>query len=62
MATPVIDRKLEATAKITSKGQITVPVEIRNALEVKVGDQLQFVLRKHWIILPLKALILQMPI
>ena len=45
MATPMAERNLEATARITSKGQITVPVEIRNALEVKEGDQLRFVMK-----------------
>ena len=30
------------TAKITSKGQITVPVEIRQLLDVKPGDKLRF--------------------
>jgi AbrB family looped-hinge helix DNA binding protein len=29
-------------AKVTSKGQITVPVEIRNSLGVKPGDHLRF--------------------
>jgi|GEM_PF-1052596 len=45
MATPIAERNLEATARITSKGQITVPVEIRNALEVREGDQLRFVMK-----------------
>ena len=30
-------------AKITSKGQITVPVEIRRSLGVKSGDKIRFV-------------------
>lgn len=29
-------------AKVTSKGQITVPVEIRRSLGVKAGDHLRF--------------------
>ena len=29
-------------AKVTSKGQITVPVEIRNSLGVKPGDTIRF--------------------
>jgi len=29
-------------AKLTSKGQITVPVEIRRILGVKAGDRLRF--------------------
>ena len=31
-----------AVAKLTSKGQITVPVEVRRALGVKSGDKLRF--------------------
>ncbi len=30
------------TAKITSKGQITIPQEVRRALGVKEGDRLSF--------------------
>jgi|SRR5579863_5780865 len=30
------------TAKITSKGQITIPVEVRRSLRVKAGDKLRF--------------------
>lgn len=33
---------MEATAKITGKGQITVPKAIRDALGVKEGDTLVF--------------------
>jgi AbrB family looped-hinge helix DNA binding protein len=29
-------------AKVTSKGQITVPVEIRNSLGLKSGDHIRF--------------------
>ena len=29
-------------AKVTSKGQITVPVEIRRSLGIKAGDNLRF--------------------
>ena len=31
-----------ATAKVTSKGQITIPIEIRNALAVAPGDRVSF--------------------
>lgn len=31
------------TATITSKGQITIPAEVRQALEVKAGDRVEFV-------------------
>lgn len=30
------------TAKITSKGQITIPVEVRRELGVKTGDKVRF--------------------
>jgi AbrB family looped-hinge helix DNA binding protein len=30
------------TAKVTSKGQITIPVEVRRSLGVKAGDRLRF--------------------
>ena len=32
-----------ATATVTSKGQITIPVEIRNLLDLKPGDKVHFV-------------------
>jgi AbrB family looped-hinge helix DNA binding protein len=32
-----------ATATISSKGQITVPVEVRRRLGLKEGDQVEFV-------------------
>lgn len=31
------------TATITSKGQITIPAEVRQALQVKAGDRVEFV-------------------
>lgn len=31
-----------ATAKVTSKGQITIPIEIRHALSVAPGDRVSF--------------------
>ena len=30
------------TAKVTSKGQITIPVEVRNAMELKPGTRVVF--------------------
>jgi AbrB family looped-hinge helix DNA binding protein len=32
-----------ASATITSKGQITIPAQVRNALGVEAGDRLEFV-------------------
>ena len=32
-----------ASAKLTSKGQVTVPKEIRTILKVKTGDRIDFV-------------------
>lgn len=31
------------TATVTSKGQITIPVEVRQALHVEAGDRVEFV-------------------
>jgi AbrB family looped-hinge helix DNA binding protein len=31
------------TATVTSKGQITIPVEVRQALHVDAGDRVEFV-------------------
>lgn len=33
---------MKAVAKITSKGQITIPLQIRQALGVSTGDYLEF--------------------
>ena len=35
--------KLMATATVTSKGQITIPIQVRNALGVDAGDRIEFV-------------------
>ena len=32
-----------ATATLTSKGQITIPVDVRHALHVESGDRLEFI-------------------
>jgi antitoxin PrlF len=31
------------TATLTTKGQITIPVEVRNALQVEAGDRVDFI-------------------
>ena len=31
------------TATVTSKGQITIPVQVRDALHVSAGDRVEFV-------------------
>jgi antitoxin PrlF len=33
-----------ATATVTSKGQVTLPAEVRKRLNLKTGDQIDFVL------------------
>ena len=32
-----------ATATVTSKGQVTIPAEVRHSLHVQAGDRLSFV-------------------
>jgi len=32
-----------ADATLTSKGQITIPVQVRNALGIEAGDRIEFV-------------------
>ena len=34
---------IDATARVTSKGQITVPIDVRKALGLQPGDRLRFV-------------------
>ena len=36
-------------AKLTSKGQITIPIEIRRLLDVKEGDQISFTINEYGI-------------
>ena len=39
------------TAKVTSKGQITVPVSVRRALDVETGDFLAFEVKADYVII-----------
>ena len=42
-------------AKITFKGQVTIPKEVRNSLDIKEGDSVIFVIQKdHAVLKPLK--------
>jgi AbrB family looped-hinge helix DNA binding protein len=36
-----------ATAAVTSKGQITIPIEVRKKLGIKAGDRVRFVEGEH---------------
>jgi len=38
--------KTPATARITSKGQVTIPKPIRDYLDLRTGDELLFVVRE----------------
>lgn len=38
-------------AKITSKGQITIPIEIRRFLNLKTGDKMSFEINEHGVYL-----------
>ena len=33
---------MDSSAKVTSKGQVTIPKEVRDALELREGDELHF--------------------
>lgn len=42
-------------AKITFKGQVTIPKEVRNSLNIEEGDSVIFVIEKdHAVLKPLK--------
>jgi AbrB family looped-hinge helix DNA binding protein len=38
---------MDAAARVTSKGQITIPKEVRDALGITEGDQVVFRVEKH---------------
>ena len=38
------------SAKLTSKGQVTVPKSIREALGIETGDRIEFVLRANGVV------------
>jgi AbrB family looped-hinge helix DNA binding protein len=38
---------MEVTAKVTSKGQVTIPKEVRDALGIAEGDQVVFRVQQH---------------
>lgn len=38
---------MEIAAKVTSKGQITIPKEVRDALGIEEGDQVVFRVEEH---------------
>jgi antitoxin PrlF len=39
----VLEVDTMATAAVTSKGQITIPIEVREELGLKAGDRIEFV-------------------
>ena len=42
---------MPASSTISSKGQITVPLEIRRRLGLKEGDRVEFVVQGDWTII-----------
>lgn len=38
-------------AKLTSKGQITIPIEVRRALNVNNGDRISFNINEHGVVM-----------
>lgn len=38
---------MDVSAKVTSKGQITIPLEVRQALGIGEGDQVVFRVEEH---------------
>ena len=38
---------MDLAAKVTSKGQITIPKEVRDALDIAAGDQVVFRVEQH---------------
>ena len=50
-----------AEAVLTSKGQVTIPKDIREALRLENGDRLDFIREQGWIIMvPLKGSVLDL--
>jgi AbrB family looped-hinge helix DNA binding protein len=42
---------VEVAAKVTSKGQVTIPKEVRDALGIAEGDQVVFRVHQHHAVL-----------
>ncbi len=42
---------MDVAAKVTSKGQVTIPKEVREALGITAGDQVVFRVQQHQAIL-----------
>jgi len=53
---PLYEKKELAKSKISSKGQITLPIEVRTRLGVKEGDSVKFVVDKdgYTVVLPVR--------